>query len=47
MKVSSSLLLVIPLLFLSGPFVNAGPVGDFLKKVGQSNNLRIFMRKFR
>ena len=30
------LLLVIPLLFLSGPFVNAGPVGDFFKKVGQS-----------
>jgi hypothetical protein len=29
-------LLVIPLLFLSGPFVNAGPVGDFFKKVGQS-----------
>jgi hypothetical protein len=23
-------------LFLSGPFVNAGPVGDFFKKVGQS-----------
>ena len=30
------LLLVIPLLFLSGSFVNAGPVGDFFKKVGQS-----------
>jgi hypothetical protein len=30
------LLLVITLLFLSGPFVNAGPVGDFFKKVGQS-----------
>jgi len=30
------LLVVIPLLFLSGPFVNAGPVGDFFKKVGQS-----------
>jgi hypothetical protein len=30
------LLLVIPLLLLSGPFVNAGPVGDFFKKVGQS-----------
>jgi hypothetical protein len=29
------LLLVILLLFLSGPFVNAGPM-DFLKKVGQS-----------
>ena len=36
MKVSSLLLLVIPLLFLSGSFVNAGPVGDFFKKVGQS-----------
>ena len=30
------LLLVIGLLFLSGSFVNAGPVGDFFKKVGQS-----------
>jgi hypothetical protein len=30
------LLLVIPLLFLSGPYVNAGPVGNFFKKVGQS-----------
>jgi len=30
------LLLVIPLLFLSGSFVNAGPVGNFFKKVGQS-----------
>ena len=30
------LLLVITLLFLSGFFVNAGPVGDFFKKVGQS-----------
>ena len=30
------LLLVIPLLFLSGSFVNAGPVGEFFKKVGQS-----------
>jgi hypothetical protein len=29
-------LLVIALLFLSGSFVNAGPVGDFFKKVGQS-----------
>ena len=29
-------LVVIPLLFLSGPYVNAGPVGDFFKKVGQS-----------
>ena len=29
-------LVVIPLLFLSGPYVNAGPVGNFFKKVGQS-----------
>src|SRR5258708_36364477 len=36
MKVNPLLSLVIPLLFLSGPFVNAGPVGDFFKKVGQS-----------
>jgi hypothetical protein len=36
MKVDRLLLLVIPLLFLSGAFVNAGPVGDFFKKVGQS-----------
>jgi hypothetical protein len=36
MKVDRLLLLVIPLLFLSGPLVNAGPVGDFFKKVGQS-----------
>jgi hypothetical protein len=36
MKVNPLLLLVIPLLFLSGSFVNAGPVGDFFKKVGQS-----------
>ena len=36
MKVDRLLFLVIPLLFLSGPFVNAGPVGDFFKKVGQS-----------
>ena len=33
---NSLLLLVIGLLFLSGSFVNAGPVGDFFKKVGQS-----------
>ena len=32
----AKLLLMIPLLFLSGPFVNAGPVGDFFAKVGQS-----------
>src|SRR5262245_13490489 len=36
MKVNRLLFLVIPLLFLSGPFVNAGPVGDLFKKVGQS-----------
>jgi hypothetical protein len=30
------LLLVIGLLVLSGSFVNAGPVGDFFKKVGHS-----------
>ena len=36
MKVNLLLLLVIALLFLSGRVVNAGPVGDFFKKVGQS-----------
>jgi hypothetical protein len=36
MKVNALVLLVIPLLFLSGSFVNAGPVGDFFRKVGQS-----------
>ena len=36
MKVDRLLLLVIALLFLSGSFVNAGPVGDFFKKVGHS-----------
>jgi hypothetical protein len=36
MKVDRLLLLMIPLFFLSGSFVNAGPVGDFFKKVGQS-----------
>jgi hypothetical protein len=36
MKVDRLLLLVIPLFFLSDSFVNAGPVGDFFKKVGQS-----------
>jgi hypothetical protein len=36
MKVNPLLLVVIPLFFLSGPYVNAGPVGDFFKKVGQS-----------
>ena len=30
------LLVVIPLLVLSGPYANAGPVGNFFKKVGQS-----------
>jgi hypothetical protein len=30
------LFVVILLLVLSGPYVNAGPVGDFFKKVGQS-----------
>ena len=36
MKVNALLLLVTGLLFLSGSFVNAGPVGDFFRKVGQS-----------
>src|SRR5436190_6601152 len=36
MKVDRLLLLVIALLFLSGSFVNAGPVGDFFKKFGHS-----------
>jgi hypothetical protein len=36
MKMGRLLLLVMPLLFLSGSVVNAGPVGDFFKKVGQS-----------
>ena len=36
MKVNPLLLVLIPLLFLSGPLVNAGPVGDFFKKVGRS-----------
>lgn len=36
MKMNSLLLVVIPLLVLSGPYVNAGPVGNFFKKVGQS-----------
>jgi hypothetical protein len=36
MKVDRLLLLGIPLLLFSGSFVNAGPVGDFFKKVGQS-----------
>src|SRR6266436_2987470 len=36
MKMNPLLLVVIPLLFLSGPYVNAGPVGDFFKKVGHS-----------
>ena len=36
MKVDRLFFLVIPLLFLSGPFINAGPLGDFFKKVSQS-----------
>jgi hypothetical protein len=36
MKMNPLLLVVIPLLVLSGPYVHAGPVGDFFKKVGQS-----------
>src|SRR5215472_4642241 len=36
MKVDRLLLLVILVLFLGASFVNAGPVGDFFKKVGQS-----------
>ena len=36
MKVDPLLLMVILVLFLSGPFVNAGPVGNFFKKVGHS-----------
>jgi len=36
MKVNPLFLLVMPFLFLSGPFVNAGPVGNFFKNVGQS-----------
>jgi hypothetical protein len=36
MKMNPLLLVVIPFLVLSGPYVNAGPVGDFFKKVGQS-----------
>jgi hypothetical protein len=36
MKMNPLLLVVIPLLVFSGPCVNAGPVGDFFKKVGQS-----------
>jgi hypothetical protein len=36
MKMNPLLLMVIPLLVVSGPYVKAGPVGDFFKKVGQS-----------
>jgi len=36
MKMNPLLVVVISLLFLSGPYVNAGPVGNFFKKVGQS-----------
>jgi hypothetical protein len=36
MKMNPLLLVVILFLVLSGPYVNAGPIGDFFKKVGQS-----------
>ena len=36
MKMKPLMFVVIPLLVLSGPYVNAGPVGNFFKKVGQS-----------
>jgi len=36
MKMNPLFLVVILLLVLSGPYVNAGPVGNFFKKVGQS-----------
>jgi hypothetical protein len=36
MKVNPSLLIVLLLLLLSDSYVNAGPVGDFFKKVGHS-----------
>ena len=36
MKMNPLLLVVILLLVSSGPYVNAGPVGNFFKKVGQS-----------
>jgi len=36
MKMKPLLLVMIPFLVLSGPYVNAGPVGNFFKKVGQS-----------
>ena len=36
MKVNPLLLLVSVLLFFSAPALDAGPVGDFFKKVGQS-----------
>jgi hypothetical protein len=36
MKMKPLLLVLIPFLVLSGPYVNAGPVGNFFKKVGQS-----------
>ena len=51
MKMNPLLLVVIPLLVLSGPYVNAGPVGNFFKKVGQSiskplqsPSLRLYLR---
>ncbi len=36
MKMNPLLLVVILFLVLSGPYVNAGPIGNFFKKVGQS-----------
>jgi hypothetical protein len=36
MKMNPLLLLVILFLVLSGPYLHAGPIGDFFKKVGQS-----------
>jgi hypothetical protein len=36
MKMNPLLLVVILFLVLSGPYVHAGPIGDFFKKVGQS-----------
>ena len=36
MKMNPLLLVVILFLVLSGPYINAGPVRDFFKKVGQS-----------
>src|SRR6478752_9842203 len=36
MKMNPLFLVLILLLVSSGPYVNAGPIGDFFKKVGQS-----------